>query len=160
MGTSNRQIGDRKEGTMKALPKHWTHDAIGVCTGIAGLALLIATVAAGDAIGLGVGAVIGGSCAFGVLACGLKEAVARRGDRRSAEAREAPLSSYAPASVIVPLPHFVDATASDFDAARQPGFAPVTSLTEAQVLRQRAMRDREKRRARLTGVSPTAGAAS
>ena len=120
---------------MRALPKHWTHDAIGVCTGIAGLALLIATVAAGGAIGLGVG-------------------------RRGAEAREAPLSSYGPASVIVPLPHFVDATASDFDAARQPGFAPVTSLTEAQVLRQRAMRDREKRRARLTGVSPTAGAAS
>jgi len=136
------------------------HDAIGVCTGIAGLALLVAIVAAGDAIGLGVGAMIGGSCAFGVLACGLKEAVARRGDRRSAEALEAPLSSYGPASVIVLLPRFVDATASDSDAARQPGFAPVTSLTEAQVLRQRAMRDREKRSARLTGVSPAADAAS
>ena len=141
---------------MKALPKHWTHDA----TGIAGLALLIAIVSAGDAIGLGVGALIGGSCAFGVLACGLKEAVARRGDRRSAEAREAPLSSHAPAPAIVPMPYFVDAMASDFDAARQAGFAPITSLTEAQVLRQRAMRDREKRRARLTGVSPTADAAS
>ncbi len=145
---------------MNALAKHLMHDAIGVCTGIAGLALLVAIVAADDAIGLGVGAMIGGSCAFGMLACGLKEAVARRGDRRRAEAREAPLSSHAPASAIVPMPHFVDAMASDFDAARQAGFVPVTSLTEVQVLRQRAVREREKRRARLTGVSPTADAAS
>ena len=145
---------------MKALAKHWAHDAIGVCTGIAGLALLIAIVSTGDAIGLGVGALIGGSCAFGVLACGLKQTVARRSHRRSAEASEAPLPSHAPPPAIFPSPHFVGATASDFDAARQPGFARVTSLTEAQVLRQRAMRDREKRRARLTGVSPTADAAS
>jgi len=145
---------------MNALAKHLMHDAIGVCTGIAGLALLVAIVAAGDAIGLGVGAMIGGSCVFGVLACGLKEAVERRSDRLSAEARAAALSSYGPASVIVPMPYFVDAMASDLDTARQAGFAPVTSLTEAQVMRQRALRDREERRARLTGVSPTAGAAS
>ena len=145
---------------MSAPAKHRTHDAIGACTGIAGVALLIATVAAGDPIGLGVGAVVGGGFAFGVLACGLKEAVERRSDRLSAEARAAALSSYGPASVIVPMPYFVDAMASDLDAARQAGFAPVTSLTEAQVMRQRALRDREERRARLTGVSPTAGAAS
>ena len=134
---------------MNALAKHLMHDAIGVCTGIAGLALLVAIVAAGDAIGLGVGAMIGGSCAFGVLACGLKETVARRSDRRSAEA---PLPSHAPAPAVLPRPHFVDATASDFDAARQPGFALVTSLTEAQVLRHRAKREREARHAKLTGA--------
>ena len=137
---------------MNALAKHLMHDAIGVCTGIAGLALLVAIVAAGDAIALGVGAMIGGSCAFGVLACGLKETVARRSHRRSAKAREAPRPSPAPAPVVVPRPHFVDATASDFDAARQSGFAPVTSLTEAQVLRQRAKREREERRGKLTGA--------
>ena len=137
---------------MKALAKHRTHDAIGVCTGIAALALLIAIVSAGDAIGLGVGALIGGSCAFGVLACGLKETVARLNDRRSAEAREAPLPSHAPAPAILPRPHFVDATASDFDAARQPGFALVTSLTESLVLRHRAKREREERHAKLTGA--------
>ena len=137
---------------MKALAKHRTHDAIGVCTGIAGLALLIAIVSAGDAIGLGVGAMIGGGCVFGVLACGLKETVARLNDRRSAEAREAPLPSHAPAPAILPRPHFVDATASDFDAARQPGFARVTSLTEAQVLRHRAKREREAHYAKLTGA--------
>ena len=103
---------------MKALAKHWTHVAIGVSIGIAGLALLIAVVSAGDAIGLGVGAMIGGGCAFGVLACGLKETVARRSHRRSAKAREAPRPSPAPAPVVVPRPHFVDATASEFDAPR------------------------------------------
>src|SRR2546430_8511003 len=101
-------MGDRKEGTMKALTNHWTDDAIGVWTGIAELALLMAIVSAGDAIGLGVGALIGGSCAFGVLACGLKETVARRSDRRGAQPREAPLPSHTPASAILPRPHFVD----------------------------------------------------
>jgi hypothetical protein len=147
---SNRQAGDRREGTMNTATKHWTHDVIGACTGIAGLALLVATVAAGGAIGLGVGAVIGGGFAFGVLACGVKEAVARRGDRR-AEAREAPFARYAPASAIVPMPHF-DATASEFDATGQPGFAPITSLTEVQALRQRAAREREEHRAGLKGA--------
>ncbi|HEX9278818.1 MAG TPA: hypothetical protein VGA51_20785 [Casimicrobiaceae bacterium] len=141
---------------MNTATKHWTHDAIGACTGIAGLALLVAIVAAGDAIGLGVGAMIGGGCAFGVLACGLKETVARRSDRSSAEAREALFSSDAPASAIVPMPHFFDATASEFDAARQPGFAPVTSLTEIQVLRQRAARGREEHRARLASAAADA----
>jgi hypothetical protein len=50
------------------------------------------------------------------------------------------------------MPHFIDATASEFDTARQPGFAPVTSLTEVQVLRQRTAREREARRAILRGA--------
>ena len=133
---------------MNTATKHWTHDVIGACTGIAGLALLVATVAAGGAIGLGVGAVIGGGFAFGVLACGVKEAVARRGDWRSVEA---PFASCAPASAIVAMPHF-DATASEFDATGQPGFAPITSLTEVQVRRQRAAREREEHRAGLKGA--------
>jgi hypothetical protein len=152
IGTSKRKTGDRKEGTMNAPAKHWTHDAIGACTGIAGLALLVAIVAAGGPIGLGIGAVIGGGFVFGVLACGSKEVLARRSDRRRAEAREALVASYVPASAIVPMPHFVDATASEFDAARRPGFAPVISLTESQVLRRRAARERERRRATLTGA--------
>jgi hypothetical protein len=135
---------------MNAPAKHWTHDAIGACTGIAGLALLVATVAAGGPIGLGIGAVIGGGFAFGVLACGLKEAAARRSNRHRVEVREALAASNVPASAIVPMPHFVDATASEFDAARQPGFAPVTSLTEVQVLRQRTGRERGERRPILT----------
>jgi hypothetical protein len=134
---------------MNAPAKHWTHDAIGACTGIAGLALLVATVAAGGPLGLGIGALIGGGFAFGVLACGLKEAAARRSNRHRVVA---PAASYVPASAIVPMPHFIDATASEFDAARQPGFAPVTSLTEVQVLRQRSAREREERHAALKGA--------
>ena len=137
---------------MNAPAKHWTHDAIGVCTGIAGVALLIATVAAGNPIGLGIGAVIGGGFAFGVLACGLKEAAARRSNRHRVEARVALAATYVPASAIVPMPHFVDATASEFDAARQPAFAPVTSLTEVQILRQRTAREREERHTILRGA--------
>jgi hypothetical protein len=152
IGTSKRKTGDRKEGTMNAPAKHWTHNAIGACTGIAGLALLVATVAAGGPMGLGIGAVIGGGFAFGVLACGLKEAAARRSNRHRAEARAALAASYVPASAIVSMPHFIDATASEFDAARQPGFAPVTSLTEVQVLRQRSAREREERHAALKGA--------
>jgi hypothetical protein len=137
---------------MNAPAKHWTHGAIGACTGIAGLALLVATVAAGGPIGLGIGAVIGGGFAFGVLACGLKEAAARRNNRHRAEARAALAASYVAASPIVPMPHFVDATASEFDTPRQPGFAPVASLTEVQVLRQRSAREREERHVILGGA--------
>jgi hypothetical protein len=144
-------MGDRKEGTMNAPTRHWTHNVIGAGTAIAGVVLLVATIAAGDAIGFSVGAIIGGGFAFGVLACGMKEALARRSYERRADAREARFASCAPASAI-PMPHFVAATASELDAASQPGFAPVTSLTEVQALRQRALREREERRARHTGA--------
>jgi len=139
---------------MNAPAKHWTHDAIGACTGIAGLALLVAIVAAGGPIGLGIGAVIGGGFSFGVLACGLKEAAARRSNRHRVEARAALAASYAPAPPIVAIPLFIDATASELDAAAvaQPGFAPVTSLTEVQVLLQRTAREREARHAILKGA--------
>ena len=137
---------------MSAPAKHRTHDAIGAFTGIAGLALLVAPVAAGHPIGFGVGAVVGGGFAFGVLACGLKEIVARRSNRRRTEAREALVASYVPASAIVAMPPFIDATASAFDASTQPGFAPVTSLTEVQVLRQRAARERGELRAAPSGA--------
>jgi len=98
---------------MKAPAKHWTHDAIGACTGIAGLALLVATVAHGGPIGLGIGVVTGGGFMFGVLACGLKEAAARRREKRRAQAREALAASYVPASAIVanPRPFFRRRTA-------------------------------------------------
>ncbi len=137
---------------MDAPAKHWTHDAIGACTAIAGVALLIATVAAGDPIGRGVGTLIGGGFAFGLLACGLKEAVARYSNRRRSEARGALVASDAPARVIAATPLFIDATASEFDSGAQPGFARVTSLTEVQVLRQRAARERGQRGATLTGA--------
>ncbi|HEV8255863.1 MAG TPA: hypothetical protein VGR42_02710 [Casimicrobiaceae bacterium] len=139
---------------MYAPAKHWTHDAIGASTGIAGLGLLVAIVAAGGPIGLGIGAVIGGGFMFGVLACGLKETAARRSNKRRAEAREALAASYVPVPPIVAIPLFIDATASELDAAAagQSGFAPVTSLTEVQVLRQRAGREREARHAILRGA--------
>jgi hypothetical protein len=128
MGTSNRQTGNRKEGTMNAPAKHRTHDAIGACTGMAGLALLVATVAAGNPIGLGVGAVVGGGFAFGVLACGLKEIVARRSNKRRAEAREALVASYAPASAIIAVPLSSMRPLQNSTRARSPALRPSLRL--------------------------------
>lgn len=44
-----------------------------------------------------------------------------------------------PANVVT-IPRLADATASEFDDGVRPAFAPVTSLTEAQVERERARR--------------------
>jgi hypothetical protein len=152
-GAVNASNGQRvpREGTMKTLSKNWVPDAIGIVAAAAGLALLVAVVASADPIGLGVGAMIGGGFAFGVLGCGLKQAAARRADKRRATPREASAVSDAPVSAtIVAIPRFADATASEFDDVEHRSFAPVMSLTEAQAERQRAKRRREKDRAALT----------
>jgi hypothetical protein len=54
--------------------------------------------------------------------------------------------------VVVSLPRVADATASEFDAVQARAPAPITSLTEAQVRRQRADRKRAERRAGLKGA--------
>jgi hypothetical protein len=129
--------------------KNWVPDAIGIGTAAAGLALLVAVVASAAPIGLSVGALIGGGFVFGVLGCGLKEAAARRSVKRPAAPRAALAASDAPASAaIVAMPRV--ATASKLDAGEHPSFVPVTSLTEAQVERQRAERRRQERRSALT----------
>jgi hypothetical protein len=48
------------------------------------------------------------------------------------------------------MPQVADATASEFDGQELPAFAPVISLTEAQVERGRAARQRQKRRGALS----------
>jgi len=133
---------------MKTLSKNRVIDAIGVAAVTAGLVLLAAVVASADPIGLSVGALIGGGFAFGALGCGLKEAAARRARRYATSA-----ASYASRSAaIVTIRRVADATASEFDDREVPSFAPVTSLTEAQVERQRAEQRRQERRAELTRV--------
>jgi hypothetical protein len=137
---SNEMTGTR-EGTMKTLSQNWLIGAIGACAVVAGIALLVVVAASGDAIGRSVGTLIGGGFALGVLGCGLKEALARRDLHRLA-----PSASYAalPASIVA-MPPTADATASEFDEIAQPAFAPVMSLTEAQVERQLAERRRQER---------------
>ena len=136
---------------MTTLSRNWLPGAIGACAVVAGLALLTAVVASGDALGNSVAAIIGGGFALGVLGCGLKEIAARRRGGGYAMPRAAAPASYAALPVtIVPLPAIADATASEFDEVARPAFAPVVSLTEAQVERQRAGKRAQERRATQT----------
>jgi hypothetical protein len=83
--------------------------------------------------------------ALGLLAFGLRRLATRiSAARRLAvlPAEEDPLHG-AVVATIVSIPRLADATASEFDDASRPVFAPVTSLTEAQVERQRAQRRRD-----------------
>ncbi|TMH29261.1 MAG: hypothetical protein E6H66_20230 [Betaproteobacteria bacterium] len=91
---------------------------------------------------------VAAGAALGALGFVLKLVAARLSKRGRASSRPAS----APASdrdVVVALPAAADATASEFDDVRRPVFAPVISLTEAQVQRQRAARTRERRSATL-----------
>jgi hypothetical protein len=136
---------------MNTASRRWTYDLIGACTGIAGVVLLFATVAAAGSLGYSVGAVLGGGFAFGLLACGVKEAIARRSRRFVDERRAAALPSDAAPSIAA-TPLFTNATAVRFGAVRQPGVAAVTSLTEIQALRRRAARRRERQGATRAGA--------
>lgn len=136
---------------MNMQSKRWLPDAIGVCALVAGLVMLVAVAAAGDSIGRIVTALIGGGFAFGVLGCVLRETVARGSDKRRGAVRGTPQEGYTAAlATVVAMPPLADATASEYDASEAPAFAPVLSLTEAQVQRQRAERQRQEHRAALT----------
>jgi hypothetical protein len=140
--------GEREEN-MNMLSKNWLPDAIGACALLAGLALLGVVSTSGDAIGKSVGALIGAGFLFGVLGCVGKEAVASRDEPRRATLRAISQASDGPApATLVAMPPVADATASEFDESEHASFAPVVSLTEAQVERQRE-RQRQERRATL-----------
>lgn len=132
---------------MNTLSKNWLPNAIGVCAAAAGVALIVAVAASGDAIGRSVTALIGGGFAFGLLGSIAKGAVARR----SAKLGAATQRGYAPAcATVIAMPPPADATASEYEGTEPPAFAPVLSLTEAQVQRQRGERQRQHRRTALT----------
>ena len=128
---------------MNTASRRWTYDLIGACTGIAGVVLLVATMVATGSLGYSVGAVVGIGFVFGLLACGLKEAIARRGPPRFVDERDAALPSDAKPTIAA-TPLFVNAPAARFVAVREPGVAAVTSLTEIQALRLRAARRRAR----------------
>lgn len=131
---------------MNMLSKNWLPDAIGACALLAGLALLGVVLASGDAIGHSVGGLIGTGFLFGVLGCVGKQALASRSEGRRAAERALSQASPAPAlGSLVVMPPVADATASEFDASEQASFAPVVSLTEAQVERQRGRQGQQRR---------------
>jgi hypothetical protein len=134
---------------MNMQSKQWLPDAFGACAGLAGLALLGVVAASGDAIGHSVAALIGGGFALGVLGCVWKQIVAARAERRRGTQGVPSQPSHVLVSAsIVKMPPLADATASEFNESEQASFAPIVSLTEAQVKRQRE-RQRADRRATL-----------
>ena len=105
-------------------------------------------------LGRAVGELIGLGFSIALLAFGLKRLGTRLIERRRTEFREASIASHAAApGFAIAVPRIHDATASELDDdARLPGFAPVLSLTEAQVERRRAERQRPERRTALKGA--------
>ena len=135
---------------MNTATKRWTYHFIGACTGAAGLVLLFATIAATGPLGYSVGAVIGCGFAFGVLAFGLKEAIAHFSLQHLADPRGVRHASDAAPAVATPL--LVASAAGRLAGVKQSYVAPVTSLTEVDALRRRAARRREQQRATRTGA--------
>jgi hypothetical protein len=133
------------EETMNPFSRNRLTDAVGACTAIAGVLLLAAMVIPGDPLGRLVGALIGASLLAGIVGAFVREGLALRDHVRRTPRRTALPARAAPASVVVAMPQVADATASEFDGQDHRPFAPVVSLTEAQVERSRAARQRQKR---------------
>jgi hypothetical protein len=138
------------EETMNTLSRNKLTDAIGACTAIAGVLLLAAMVIPANPLGRLVGALIGASLLTGIVGAFVRERLAHRNQGRHTTQCTALLQHETPAGVVVAMPQVADATASEFDGRQLPAFAPVVSLTEAQVERGRAARQRQKRREALS----------
>lgn len=136
---------------MTTLSRNWVPGAIAACAALAGIGLIAAVAASGDPMGRSVVAIIGGGLAFGLLGCGVSEVVLHRRGRYFSVPPVGVFARVAPAPVSIGVPpSFVDATASEFDEVAPAAFAPVVSLTEAQVARQRADERVQERRTTRT----------
>lgn len=129
---------------MNRLSENKLIDAIGVFTALAGAAVVAAIVVPADPLGRVIGALLGASLLLAVAALLVREALGRGQDLRRPALG---MLRSETAATVMPMPRLTDATASEFDNAVRPAFAPIVSLTEAQVERQRAARRREQRAA-------------
>jgi hypothetical protein len=132
---------------MNTLSRNKLIDAIGMFTAIAGALVLAAIVVPADPLGRGIGALLGASFLLGGAGAFVRESLERRQDVRRDAQRGLGIAA---AASVVPMPQPTDATASEFDDQARPAFAPVVSLTEAQVERQRVARHRREQRSALT----------
>lgn len=94
---------------------------------------------------------IAAGLALGMLGIGVKLFAVRFGELRRAGLQRTSVTVPAAAPTVVELAAAY-ATASEFDDVKQPEFAPIVSLTEAQVQRQREKRNRERKRATLNSA--------
>ena len=134
---------------MNTLSKSRLTGAVGAFAAFAGALLLAAIVVPADPLGRVVGALIGASFAVGLLGTIAREALASR-DYSVRATRALALERHTRTPAIIAMPRVADATASEFDDDRRPAFAPVVSLTEAQVERRRTQRQRQRRDSALT----------
>jgi len=123
---------------MTTLPNNKLISVTGALTAIAGVLLLAAIVMPNDPLGRSIGALMGASFLVGLVGTLVRETWAGHF-----------VKSETAAPAAVAMPHVADATASEFDGDKRPAFAPIVSLTEAQVERARAERQRRTRREAL-----------
>ena len=145
------------EAIMKTSNKHWLPGAVGALVGIAvvgafgdnlvpvGAGALKAAFAAGANLGLAVTEFVALGFILGLTAFGLRQLIFGASGRRSSLRAAVENAPAMPALIL--SPRLADATASEFDGVAVRSFAPVMSLTEAQVARERAARRRRERRA-------------
>ena len=119
-------------------------DAVGAFTALAGAAVLVAIVVPVDPLGRAIGALLGASFLLGVVGA-LVRAALKRGEEPRRPALRGPRVETA--ATVMPMLRLADATASEFDGEPRPAFAPIVSLTEVQLERQRAAQRREQRSA-------------
>jgi hypothetical protein len=117
-------------------------DAVGAFTALAGAAVVAAIVVPADPLGRAIGALLGASLLLGVVAALVREALKRGQEPHLPALREPRIVT---AATLMPMLRLADATASEFDGEPRPAFAPIVSLTEVQVERQRAAQRREQR---------------
>ena len=135
---------------MKTASRTWLPGTFGALVGIAIVAAFGSGMVpvqsgtilqAGASLGRAVAEFTAIGFALGFAAFGLRRLAAHVIEARHLAVRAAATTRQTMMPVnVVTIPRLVDATASEFDDGARPAFAPVTSLTEAQVERDRARR--------------------
>jgi hypothetical protein len=129
---------------MNRLSENKLIDAVDAFTALAGAAVVAAIVVPADPLGRVIGTLLAASFLVGVVAVLIREALGRGQGLRRPALRTLRVET---AATLMPMLRLTDATASEFDDAARPAFAPIVSLTEVQVERQRTARRREQRSA-------------
>jgi len=149
---------------MRTLSKHQLPGAIGAVIGLAIVAVLASgstptdsdamqqLLLTGENLGLGVVEFLTLGFLLGLGAFGLRQLAVHINDTRLSSRPVDALGDAAMSATNAPIMRLPDVTAAGFEAAANTAFAPVTSLTEAQVHRKLAERKREERRSTLKGA--------
>jgi len=149
---------------MRTPSKHQLPGVIGAVFGLAIVAVFASGVVptdsgamqqlllTGENLGLGVAEFLALGFLLGLGAFGLRQLAVHVNETRLKVRRVDAVGDALMAATSMPIVRLPDVTASGFEDAANTAFAPVTSLTEAQVQRKRAERKREERRSTLKGA--------